>query len=114
MIKHLGPLELDCDAPVYSIVRACRQIGIENPEDVRWCRLSHRPQHRRPHWWELLYHRPWKYLFGLGTPFNGECCCAQVLPGLGEHRFTFSTGEESTYLIGQCRYCHTVYWEEIA
>ena len=41
MANPLGPIEIDCDAPPYAIVRACQRIGIRTPEDVRWARLSH-------------------------------------------------------------------------
>ena len=39
MSSQQGPLEIDGDAPPYHIVRACRQLGFRDPEEVRWCRL---------------------------------------------------------------------------
>ncbi len=40
MSSRLGPLEVECDAPPYSVVCACRDLGLQSPEDVRWRRLS--------------------------------------------------------------------------
>ena len=34
MSSRLGPLQIECDAPPYMIVSACRKIGFESPEDV--------------------------------------------------------------------------------
>lgn len=110
MMQRLGPLDVECDAPPYAIVRACRRIGVYDPEDVRWCRLSRRARPRAS-WWEVFYHHPFKFLMGLGQIHNGECLCRQIIPRLGEHTFTYCTGEEETYLIGQCPCCRAVYWE---
>ena len=41
MPSRLGPIDIDCDAPNYPIVKACERLGMYCPEDVRWCRMSH-------------------------------------------------------------------------
>ncbi len=28
------------DAPRFTVVQACSEVGFRNPEDVRWCRLG--------------------------------------------------------------------------
>jgi hypothetical protein len=112
MSNQLGPLEVICDAPPYPIVQACNAIGIEIPEDVRWTRMSHYldPTDEtverggdRSVWQKLLH------------PVGGRehlCNCAEKLPKLAKYRFTYSSGDEVTYSVGQCPKCHTVYWEE--
>ena len=42
MSSELGLLEVECDAPPYPIVRACRKLGLIAPEDVRWCGMGTR------------------------------------------------------------------------
>ncbi len=103
MPKHLGPIEICCDAPPYYIVRACRRIGIERPEDVRWWRLSH----------FLRAHANWRQLLlGMNRPDDGNCSCGQKLPCLEWYTFTLSTGTEASYFLGQCSRCHTIFWEK--
>jgi hypothetical protein len=41
MFSRLGPIDLKCDAPLYSVVAACGKLGFQSPLDVRWCRTSH-------------------------------------------------------------------------
>ena len=37
-----GLSEIECDAPAYSVVQACRKLGLQSPEDVRWCQARER------------------------------------------------------------------------
>lgn len=102
MSEQYGPLDVECDAPSYTVVRACSEIGIEAPEDVRWCRLSH-----------LL--NPSGGGHGLlprrGRAAKRRCFCGEPLPQLQSYLITFNTGREVYYLLGQCSRCHTVFWE---
>ena len=38
MSKQLWPIVIQCDAPNYAVVQACRKLVFRTPEDVRWCR----------------------------------------------------------------------------
>jgi hypothetical protein len=108
MAKQLGPIDVECDAPPYSIVQACHMIGLESPEDVRWCRLSH---HRGGNRHDVLGFQPWKIFAGQVPVDERKCVCGQLLPRLEEYTFTFITGDEACYQIGQCRKCRSIYWE---
>jgi hypothetical protein len=99
--------EIECDSPPYTIVQGCRLLGLYNPEDVRWCRLSHHNP-RRP----LLDPRSWKALLATGEPTQSTCYCGQRLPNLDRCTFTLLSGREREYFLGQCERCHTIYWEE--
>jgi hypothetical protein len=111
MPNSLGPLEVNCDAPPYNIVRACHMIGIRAPADVRWSRLSRFISTRagRGH---NLKHPSWRTLLGMAQPDNGCCSCGQKLPVLERYTFTLLSGNQASYLIGQCTRCLAVYWEE--
>ena len=112
MSSPLGPIEILCDAPPYPIVRAGHRIGLLTPEDVRWCRMSRflKEHAERP---GGGFHLPgWKLLLGMGRGPEGACTCGQKLPLLERYTFTFRTGEEVFYLIGQCGRCRTVFWDE--
>lgn len=105
-------LEISCDAPSYVIVQASKQAGLETPEDVRWCRMSHRDQRRAPR--GLLHSPLWKLFWGAsGADFSRYCNCGIALPELENYRFIMlREGREICYLLGQCPRCHTVYWED--
>ncbi len=112
MQKHLGPIEVDCDAPPYSVVQACRFLGLRRPEDVRWARLSQflrgclRPP--QPSLWEAFCG-----LFRPRAPHAGpRCACGRPLPPPREAAFTFNTGATEPYVLIQCPRCHTVFWDE--
>jgi hypothetical protein len=100
MAKHLGPLEIDCDAPPYCVVRATRQVGIVDPEDVRWARIGRH------------------VLDWIAQPRRGlaarrvTCVCGRPLPALEPVTFTFETGASLSILVGQCSCCRAVYWDE--
>ena len=40
------------------------------------------------------------------------CGCGTELPVMERYVFTYGTGAQSTYLLGQCPRCHTIFWEE--
>jgi len=111
MAEQLGPIDESCDSPPYSVVTACRRVGIQEPEDVRWCRLN-RVVDAPASEWAALRRQPWKLLVRLAVPGVRRCSCGQRLPGLDRYTFTFRTGREASYLLGQCASCRTVYWEE--
>lgn len=111
MASKLGPIEIDCDAPPYRIVQACRQIGIRSPEDVRWLRmakfrsgLTDRPQG--------LYSRVWSIFVGHRPRSEKSCSCGAPLPVLELVSVTSDIADEITYHLGQCDHCHTVFWDE--
>ena len=109
--QQLGPIDLECDAPLYPIVRACRNIGIHAPEDVRWCRLSHFLS-RAAGFMGLLHVLGWNKLVGRAAEENeAACSCGEKLPLLERVTFTFATGREESYLLAQCARCRTVFWE---
>jgi hypothetical protein len=111
MFSRLGPLEISCDCPPYAIVEASQRIGLRTPEDVRWCRLGHY-LNEPPTWREVFRLHSWKYLLGLGDRRKKMCVCGQPLPCLARYAFTYNTGMEESYLLGQCSRCKTVFWEE--
>lgn len=111
MFGRLGPVEIDCDSPSYVIVRACRRIGLRDPEDVRWCRLRHvqTPRFRWRDWFSL---KGLKRLLGWSKPPQQQTCvCGEPLPPLTRYAFTYRNGVEESYLLGQCTRCRTIYWE---
>src|SRR5947209_6856744 len=111
MASQLGPIELQCDAPSYPVVRACRRVGVESPEDVRWCRLTHFLN--QAFGWKGLFHPlTWKKLLSRAHGDEQCCSCGEKLPNLDRVTFTFTTGREESYLLGQCVRCRTVFWEE--
>jgi hypothetical protein len=109
MPNRLGPLEVHCDAPPYNIVRACNMIGMQSPEDVRWCRLSQLVG-AQAGWREVLKQQSWRALLGMTQPEYGVCRCGQKLPILERYTFTLISGNQTSYFIGQCSRCHSVYW----
>jgi hypothetical protein len=111
MTNRLGPLEVNCDAPPYNIVRACHMIGIRSAEDVRWCRLG-QYVNTLAGWRDAFKHQSWKVLLGMAQPENITCHCRQKLPVLEKYTFTLISGNQTSYFIGQCSRCLAVYWEE--
>jgi hypothetical protein len=105
MSSQSQPLQFDCDAPAYYIVKACQKLGFQSPLDVRWCRMS-----------EFLA-APTKgpgmlgWLFGISRSPDKHCSCDEPLPRVEQYRFGFVSGRTATYLLGQCRRCRTIYWE---
>jgi len=109
MFGWTAEIDLDCDAPGYAVVRACKSVGIEKPEDVRWCHWTRRAIRRRAGWFHV---RNWKSLFRRPATDHTRCACGQALPGLEECLFSCGGGEAVTYLLGQCSRCGTVFWRE--
>jgi hypothetical protein len=110
--SRMGAFEINCDAPSYKVVQACRRIGFENPEDVRWCRRSEFVHHAEG-WRGLFHSETWKRLLG-GPRSQHQCCsCGHKLPSLDRVTFTFTTGHEASYLLGQCGGCRTVFWDDV-
>jgi hypothetical protein len=110
MFQHLGQVEIHCDAPSYAVVRAVREVGLVRPEDVRWLQLS-RYQAEPPRW-ALLDPRTWT-LFRRPRHQKDACTCGRRLPYLEKHLFLFASGKQLSYLLGQCRRCRTIFWEEV-
>jgi hypothetical protein len=112
MAQQLGPIDVLCDAPAYSVVQACNMIGVRDPEDVRWVRVSHLSEELPMS--GLSVGRFWKLFQNVVGPARdpSTCTCGQKLPLLEGYAFTFSNGNELRYVLGQCRRCLTVYWEE--
>jgi hypothetical protein len=110
MFNQLGPLEVLCDAPPYHFVQACNRIGFSNPEDVRWCRIS---QHfgAPTGWRQLMQISPWNVLTGNRQVPQKVCVCGQGLPQLEAYTFTLITGKDVSYFLGQCKRCHTIFWD---
>jgi hypothetical protein len=110
MKESLGPIEICCDAPPYETVRACRSLGLRSPEDVRWCRLSS--------FLPEIGARDKTPLMGVARMMwqargrGATCRCGEVLPHMRAVDVTYGSGREVTYVLGQCRRCHTVFWEE--
>jgi len=111
MSSHFGPLEVECDAPPYSIVRACRKLGISEPEDVRWCHKSRRL--RQPQGLMQFFSPLWGHFMRREPPAGTLCVCGCPLPMLESYSFTFLSGEEVEYEMGQCPHCRTIHWEKL-
>jgi hypothetical protein len=104
MFSRLGPIDINCDAPPCSIVEACAKLSFQAPLDVRWRRAS-----RHDHDGILGFHALF-WLLGAGRA--ATCNCGQPLPLLERYTFTFASGREASYLLGQCRRCRTMFWED--
>jgi hypothetical protein len=108
MAKRLGPIEIDCDAPPYPIVQACRRLGLRDPEDVRWCRMSRGPSGG---WWKVLQAKTWSKAPAPGKQ-DARCACGGELPELPRYTFTLLSGTRLSFFLGQCGYCRTILWSE--
>jgi hypothetical protein len=111
MAESLGPIEIDCDAPPYSIVQACRMIGLRSPEDVRWCRMTLRAD-ELPWWRRVFSPQSWMHLLGMRRRGIDVCVCGAKLPMLERYTFLIVTGDKLSYLLGQCEHCSSIYWED--
>jgi hypothetical protein len=112
MVQRLRRLAVECDSPPYVIVQASRQVGLQHPEDVRWARLSQlpaRPGGRRP----LPGHGCRAQSAGSRQPAGPSCACRSALPLLRKCTFTFNTGRDVCYRMGQCPDCRTIFWDEL-
>jgi len=104
-------LEIVCDAPPYTVVQACSRIGVESPEDVRWCEAGNflSEQHLSL---PLRKHAKWNELRELLGPRHMACACGQPVPPLRGYVFTFGNGTTALYEVGQCGRCKRVYWSK--
>jgi hypothetical protein len=108
-----GPLEICCDAPSYWIVRACRDLGIRTPEDVRWLRLS-AFKRRAPAPAPGGVAGFVAGLFGrAGAPPGAGCTCGARLPEPSASLIVVDAGEALGFRIGQCPRCRTVFWDAV-
>jgi hypothetical protein len=106
MSSQSQPQQFECDAPPYSVVKACQELGFYSPLDVRWCRRSHALASRGAGSSGIL-----GWLFGRTRSPDKKCACGQLLPGVERYQFAFASGRTATYLLGQCGRCHRVFWE---
>ncbi len=104
-------LEIECDAPPYPIVQACRSLGFRAPEDVQWCRASRlrpnpplRPEERLLQLLRSFFHWTEPKLVG--------CACRRRLPHLEHCTFTLAGGRTRHLFLGQCGNCQTMFWEQ--
>jgi hypothetical protein len=112
MSSGLGCIDIDCEAPSYEVVEACRGLGLHSPWDVRWLRMSRLDQ--PPLCGRGVFSvRRWVELLGLSRPRGGTCPCGQQLPAPGRRHFPSLPRGECDYLIGQCGRCHTIFWERV-
>ena len=109
MKKQLGPVEIVCDAPPYPIVKACKVIGLQDPEDVRWNRLSNLMGGNNGD--ESSSGSLWKLLVPGRSSRQAQCVCGATLPGMEEYIFTFARHGDLHLLLGQCPKCRTIVWE---
>jgi hypothetical protein len=109
VLSSSGPIEIDCDAPPYPIVRACAKLGFRSPLDVRWRRVK---PHEEPEGWEkVLSWRPWRLLRGAARRHREACFCGAPRPHL-EMCIFIGYGHRARYVIGQCGRCRTIFWDE--
>jgi hypothetical protein len=110
MSSPLEPIEICCDAPPYPVVQACRLFDIQSPEDVRWLRMRafRRARNGRHQGFSWPF---WKLFWKRGQHSSQTCTCGQPLPLLRWVVFSFNTGEQASYLLGQCSRCHTIFWD---
>lgn len=111
MSSKLGPIDLQCDAPHYAVVQACHSIGLKTPEDVRWCKRTHFLVQQKA--LESVATQPLQRLANAALRGLDTCSCGHALPLMQGFTFTFTTGEEISYSLGQCSRCHTVFWDDI-
>jgi hypothetical protein len=64
--------------------------------------------------WDILNPLSWKAALGGGGRTGREqtCSCGQELPVMERYVFTYGTGAQAIYLLGQCRRCHKIFWED--
>ena len=67
MFNWSRTMEIVCDAPAYPIVVACKRIGLDRPEDVRWLKMDHYLNGQQ-RWSERLRRQPIKSLLGSAIP----------------------------------------------
>jgi hypothetical protein len=115
MPGYTDPADI-CDAPPYTVVRACEQLGFRTPLDVRWSRVGRQLPSSPTGQWDTFWRKPWELLWGNVAPQPASvaptCGCGQPLPPLEKYCFTFLTGKQADYLMSQCRRCRAIFWVE--
>ncbi len=106
MSNQSEPQQSDSSAPAYPVVSACQRLGFHLPLDVRWCRMSHFLATTGAGSGML------GWFFGRSHSQDKRCACGQPVPTLDRYTFTFKSERQALYLLGQCRRCHTIFWEE--
>jgi hypothetical protein len=106
-----GTLKIECDAPGYAIVRACRKLGFKTPEDVRWCRVS-RARPAPPKKRGGLLAQAFRAIFRKTASRRAGCICRCQSPELDKYTYTLASGGEKHLFLGQCRQCLTIFWKE--
>jgi hypothetical protein len=104
------PIEIECDAPPFYIVRGCEQLGFRTPQDVRWCHTDHIHTADEPS--ERTGLGAWKSLLGMTEPKPALCACRCALPQVEKYTFTLRSGGQVHYHLAQCSRCRTIYWRE--
>jgi len=104
--EPLGPIEIVCDAPAYAVVKACGNLGFRLPPDVRWCRADRRQLQKKPARPPLV---PWGRS---NVSIKKKCSCGEEMPALESYTFTFTSGKQARYFLGQCPRCSTIYWDQ--
>jgi len=99
MSGELGPIEIMCDAPTYAVVEACAGLGFSAPSDVRWCRIDRRYLNRAG------------ALIPQVQTNKPACACGHHIPKLERFTFTFVSGKQARYHLGQCIRCRAIYWD---
>jgi hypothetical protein len=100
MAEELGPIEIECDAPSYAVVKACVGLGFITPQDVRWQRIDRHSVAVKP-----------IGFFGWRKSKPPRCHCGEEVPMLHSYTFTFLSGSQVCYFVSQCRRCRTVFWD---
>jgi hypothetical protein len=106
-----GVLDLQGDAPPYRVVEACANLGFLCPLDVPWWRVS-RTGRNEGQATGLIRGLVRRLFSATDLQESPLCTCGQPAPYLESYTFTFSTHRQARYLIGQCRRCRTVFWDE--
>jgi hypothetical protein len=111
-MTNLESLDLECDAPSYSIVKISQILGFQSPVDVRWCRLSHFPggERGRQGFWTRLR----RFFFSRTEAKRKTCTCGQPLPDMKRLALAHLFPQEVNYFLGQCPRCRTIFWEKEA
>jgi hypothetical protein len=108
MSEQLGPLEILCEAPPYSVVDDCQWLGFQAPLDVCWREMSH--FHREEGGLLDTFYR--MLFFGKRHSKKATCRCGEPLPVLKTYTFWLAADIVVAYRLGQCRRCRTIFWEE--
>ena len=110
MSEQLPSVEIQCEAPSYSVVRACAAFGFQSPLDVRWslfCRYRISQQATQPLMSSLASLLP---ATGWLSTVN-HCNCGAAIPQLQPFGFLMPEGKILHYVLAQCPRCKTMYWD---